>query len=225
MSKVRSEKVTWKDIKLRTFITEGSARDDLAAHVYDVTYGSLKPCEDNLVIIDDSIVRGTTLKKSILHILDRLHPKKIVIVSSAPQIRYPDYYGIDMPSLEEFCVFRAVISLINDHHMEHLIRKTYEACKAELLKPNAEMVNHVKDVYKPFTVEEINKKLVEMLRPHDMVAPVEIVFQTLEGLHKAIPDNKGDWYFSGNYPTPGGTKLCNQAFVNYVEHSLNKKLS
>ena len=225
MSKVRSEKVTWKDIKLRTFITEGSARDDLAAHVYDVTYGSLKPCEDNLVIIDDSIVRGTTLKKSILHILDRLHPKKIVIVSSAPQIRYPDYYGIDMPSLEEFCVFRAVISLIHDHHMEHLIRKTYEACKAELLKPKAEMVNHVKDVYKPFTVEEINKKLVEMLRPHDMVAPVEIVFQTLEGLHKAIPDNKGDWYFSGNYPTPGGTKLCNQAFVNYVEHSLNEKLS
>lgn len=225
MSKVRSEKVTWKDVKLRTFITEGSARDDLAAHVYDVTYGSLNLGEDNLVIIDDSIVRGTTLKKSILHILDRLHPKKIVIVSSAPQIRYPDYYGIDMPRLEEFCVFRAVISLIHDRNMEQLIHDTYAACKAELQKPKAQMVNHVQDIYKPFTVEEINQKLIEMLRPKDMVAPVEIVFQSLEGLHKAIPNNQGDWYFSGNYPTPGGTKLCNQAFVNYFENSYNENLS
>ena len=223
MSKVRSEKVSWKDIKLRTFITEGSARDDLAAHVYDVTYGSLNPGEDNLVIIDDSIVRGTTLKKSILHILDRLHPKKIVIVSSAPQIRYPDYYGIDMPRLEEFCVFRAVMSLIHDRNMEYLVHETYKACKEELQKPKATMVNHVQDIYKPFTVKEINEKLVEMLRPHDMVAPVEIVFQSLEGLHKAIPHNEGDWYFSGNYPTPGGTRLCNQAFVNYVEQSFDKK--
>lgn len=215
---VRSEKVAWKDIKLRTFITEGTARNDLAAHVYDVTYGSIEPYKDNLVIIDDSIVRGTTLKESILHILDRLHPKKIVIVSSAPQIRYPDYYGIDMPRLEEFCVFRATIALIHDRGMEHLIHDTYKVCKAELEKPTNEMVNHVRDIYQPFTEEEINRKIVEMLKPDDMTTPVDIVYQSLDGLHKAIPENQGDWYFSGYYPTPGGNKMCIKAFINYYEN-------
>jgi len=219
---VRSEKVAWKDIKLRTFITEGTARDDLAAHVYDITYGSIEPYKDNLVIIDDSIVRGTTLKKSILHILDRLHPKKIVIVSSAPQIRYPDYYGIDMPSLEEFCVFRATIALIHDRGMEQLIHDTYKACKAELEKPLKEMHNRVRDIYKPFTVEEINRKIVEMLKPDDMKTPVDIVYQSLDGLHRAIPENRGDWYFSGHYPTPGGKRMCIQAFINYYESVYGK---
>lgn len=213
---VRSEKVAWKDIKLRTFITEGSARNDLAAHVYDVTYGSIRPHEDNLVIIDDSIVRGTTLRESILHILDRLHPKKIVMVSSAPQIRYPDYYGIDMPRLEEFCVFRATIALLRERGMERVIREVFEACQAELRKPVAEMHNAVRGIYAPFTAEEINHKLAELLRPRDMATPVEIVFQSIDGLHKAIPENRGDWYFTGHYPTPGGNKLCNIAFINYV---------
>lgn len=213
---VRSEKVAWKDIKLRTFITEGNARNDLASHVYDITYGSVNP-EDNLVIIDDSIVRGTTLKESILHILDRLHPKKIVIVSSAPQIRYPDYYGIDMPRLEEFCVFRATIELLKERGMADRIQKVYADCKVELKKPKTEMDNCVRELYEPFTVEEINRKIVEMLRPAGMATPIELVFQSIEGLRSAIPDHRGTWYFTGHYPTPGGTKLCNQAFVNYVE--------
>lgn len=214
---VRSEKIAWKDIKLRTFISEGSTRNDLASHVYDVTYGSVESGVDNLVVIDDSIVRGTTLKESILKILDRLKPRKIVIVSSAPQIRYPDYYGIDMARLEEFCVFRAAIQLLKDRGMEELIRSVYEACRKELLKPKEEMVNLVKGIYEPFTVEEINHKIVEMLHPDGMTTPVELVFQSIEGLHKAIPGHKGDWYFTGNYPTPGGTRLCLQAFVNYYE--------
>ncbi len=213
---VRSEKVALKDIKLRTFITEGNARNDLAAHVYDITYGSIEPYVDNLVVIDDSIVRGTTLKESILRILNRLHPKKIVVVSSAPQIRYPDYYGIDMPRLEEFCVFRATMALIRERGMEKLIGDVYEACKKELLKPVSEMRNCVREVYAPFTVDEINSKIVEMLRPEGMTTPVELVFQSIDGLHSAIPDNKGDWYFTGHYPTPGGNKLCNQAFINFV---------
>ena len=215
---VRSEKVAWKDIKLRTFITEGSARNDLASHVYDVTYDCLEPHKDNLVIIDDSIVRGTTLKESILRILDRLHPKKIVVVSSAPQIRYPDYYGIDMPRLEEFCVFRATIELIKERGMLKLIDDTYRNCKNEVNKSKGTViVNHVQDIYKPFTVDEINKKIVEMLRPEGMTTPVELVYQSLEGLHNAIPEHKGDWYFTGNYPTPGGMRLVNQAFVNFYE--------
>lgn len=215
---VRSEKIAWKDIKLRTFISEGSTRNDLASHVYDVTYGSVEPGVDNLVIIDDSIVRGTTLKESILKILDRLEPKKIVIVSSAPQIRYPDYYGIDMARLEEFCVFRATIQLLKDRGMEELIRSVYADCKKELQKKkSSEMVNHVRKIYEPFTVDDINKQIVEMLRPEGMTTPVELVFQTIEGLHKAIPEHTGDWYFTGNYPTPGGTKLCLKAFVNYYE--------
>ncbi len=215
---VRSEKIAWKDIKLRTFITEGNSRNDLASHVYDVTYGSIEPNVDNLVIIDDSIVRGTTLKESILRILDRLHPKKIVIVSSAPQIRYPDYYGIDMARLEEFCVFRAAIRLLVEQGKTDLIKSTYEACKAELQKPKEEQTNPVRAIYKPFTTEDINNKIVEMLRPEGMTTPIQLVYQSLEGLHEAIPDHKGDWYFTGHYPTPGGTKLCNQAFVNYYEN-------
>lgn len=214
---VRSEKVAIKDIKLRTFITEGASRNDLAAHVYDVTYGSLVPYVDNLVIIDDSIVRGTTLKESILKILDRLHPKKIIIVSSSPQIRYPDYYGIDMPNLEEFCVFRATIELLKDHGMCQQLEDTYNKCKEEILKPKSEMRNCVCDIYKPFTVDEINKKIVEMLRPEGMKTPVELVYQSIEGLHTAIPNHKGDWYFTGNYPTPGGVRLVNMAFIRFYE--------
>lgn len=214
---VRSEKVAIKDIKLRTFITEGASRNDLAAHVYDVTYGSLVPYVDNLVIIDDSIVRGTTLKESILKILDRLHPKKIIIVSSSPQIRYPDYYGIDMPNLEEFCVFRATIELLKDLGMCQLLEDTYNKCKEEILKPKSEMRNCVCDIYKPFTVDEINKKIVEMLRPEGMKTPVELVYQSIEGLHTAIPNHKGDWYFTGNYPTPGGVRLVNMAFIRFYE--------
>ena len=219
---VRSEKVACKDIKLRTFITEGNSRNDLASHVYDVTYESIVPYEDNLVIIDDSIVRGTTLKKSILRILDRLHPKKIVVVSSAPQIRYPDYYGIDMPRLEEFCVFRATIELLKERNLLNILDETYEHCKAELQKSKEDMENAVRAVYEPFTVEEINRKIVEMLTPEGMTTPVEIVFQSIEGLHTAIPNHRGDWYFTGHYPTPGGTRLCNQAFINYYE-LINKK--
>ena len=215
---VRSEKVAIKDIKLRTFIAEGNSRNDLASHVYDITYGSITPYKDNLVVIDDSIVRGTTLKKSILRILDRLHPKKIVVVSSAPQIRYPDYYGIDMPRLEEFCVFRATIALLEERNMRHIIYNVYNDCVNELKKDVNEMTNCVRAIYEPFTVEEINKKIVEMLRPEGVTTPIDLVFQSIEGLHVAIPHHKGDWYFTGHYPTPGGTKLCNQAFVNFVHH-------
>jgi len=214
---VRSEKVAWKDIKLRTFITEDSSRNDLASHVYDITYESLTPHVDNLVIIDDSIVRGTTLKESILRILDRLHPKKIVIVSSAPQIRYPDYYGIDMARLEEFCVFRATINLLKEKNMHHIIDRTYHNCLQELKKPKEQMRNCVRDIYEPFNIDEINQKVVEMLRPEGVTTPIEFVFQSIEGLHQAIPNHRGDWYFTGHYPTCGGTKLCNQAFVNYIE--------
>ena len=214
---VRMEKVAWKDIKLRTFITEGNSRNDLASHVYDITYGSVEPYQDNLVVIDDSIVRGTTLKESIIRILDRLHPKKMVLVSSAPQIRYPDYYGIDMARLEEFCVFRATMQLLRERGMEQLVQDTYQNCKAELTKPKELMRNCVRDIYKPFTVEEINHKIVDMLRPEGVTTPIEIVFQSVDGLRQAIPHHKGDWYFTGKYPTPGGTRLCNQAFVNYIE--------
>lgn len=220
---IRSEKVAWKDIKLRTFITEGNSRKDLASHVYDISYESIVPYEDNLVIIDDSIVRGTTLKESILRILDRLHPKKIVIVSSAPQIRYPDYYGIDMPRLEEFCVFRATIELIKERKMCALLDEIYSECKKEVVKSSDELiVNAVRKVYSPFSVEEINKKIVEMLRPEGMKTPVDLVYQSIEGLHEAIPNHKGDWYFTGEYPTPGGMRLVNQAFINYYENVYKK---
>ena len=209
---VRIEKVVWKDIKLRTFITEGAERNDLAAHVYDITYGSLQPHEDHLVVIDDSIVRGTTLKESIFKILDRLHPKKIVMVSSSPQIRYPDYYGIDMSRLEELCAFRATVALIKERGLQRLLSDTYRACKIQPLARN-----HVCDIYAPFTVDDINRKIVELLRPEGMCAPIELVFQSIEGLHEACPNHPGDWYFTGQYPTPGGVHLVNQAFVNYME--------
>ena len=216
---VRTEKVVWKDIKLRTFIADNSERNDLAAHVYDISYGSLKPYEDNLVIIDDSIVRGTTLKESIFKILDRLNPKKIVMVSSSPQIRYPDYYGIDMSHLEELCAFRAASALIKDRGMQKLIADTYKACKY-----SPASLNHVRNIYAPFTVEEINDKIVEMLHPEGMQAPIELVYQSIEGLHKACPNHPGDWYFTGHYPTPGGIRMVNQAFVNYVEQVLKLQL-
>lgn len=215
--RIRSEKVAIKDIKLRTFIAEGNTRNDLAAHVYDITYGSLVPYHDNLVIIDDSIVRGTTLKQSIISILDRLHPKKIVIVSSSPQVRYPDYYGIDMASMEQFIAFKAAIALLEERGMQHVIEDAYRKSKAQLRLPKEEMKNYVKDIYAPFTPEEISEKMVALLTPAGTQAKVEIVYQTLDGLHEACPDNLGDWYFSGDYPTPGGVKLVNQAFIDYVE--------
>lgn len=211
-SGIRIEKVVWKDIKLRTFIIEGTERNDLAAHVYDVTYGSLRPHEDNLVIIDDSIVRGTTLKESIFKILDRLHPKKIVMVSSSPQIRYPDYYGIDMSHLEELCAFRAAIALIEERGMRQLLDDTYRACIDDSVGEN-----HVRSVYAPFSVEEINRKIVEMLRPEGVEVPIELVFQSIDGLHRACPDHPGDWYFTGHYPTAGGTRMVNRAFIDYME--------
>ena len=219
---VRTEKVVWKDIKLRTFISTNTERNDLAAHVYDISYGSLTPNVDNLVVIDDSIVRGTTLKESIFKILDRLHPKKIVMVSSSPQIRYPDYYGIDMARLEEFCAYRATMALIEERGMWQLVNDTYMACKRELQKPKEEIHNCVRAVYAPFTVEEINNKIVEMLRPANMQAPIELVFQSIEGLHEACPNHPGDWYFTGHYPTPGGNRLVNQAFINYVDNVAKK---
>ena len=216
---VRTEKVVWKDIKLRTFISEGNERNDLAAHVYDITYGSVGAGKDNLVIIDDSIVRGTTLKESILKILDRLHPKKIVMVSSSPQIRYPDYYGIDMSHLEELCAFRAAIALIKERGMQQLIAETYNLCKTSPLA-----ANHVRRIYAPFSIDELNRKIVELLRPKDMHTPVELVFQSIEGLHNACPNHPGDWYFTGHYPTPGGIRLVNNAFVHYVEDILKLQL-
>ena len=213
---VRTEKVAWKDIKLRTFITEAGARNDLAAHVYDITYGCLRPHVDNLVIIDDSIVRGTTLKESIFKILDRLHPKKIVMVSSSPQVRYPDFYGIDMARLEELCAFRAAITLLEERGMEEVIEETYNKCKE-----GGEAESPVRAIYEPFTVEEINNKMVELLRPADMQTPIELVFQSIEGLHSACPYHHGDWYFTGHYPTPGGIRRVNEAFVEWYENRQN----
>lgn len=216
--RIRSEKVAIKDIKLRTFIAEGNSRNDLAAHVYDITYGSLVPYQDNLVIIDDSIVRGTTLKQSIIKILDRLHPKKIVIVSSSPQVRYPDYYGIDMAKMSEFIAFRAAMELLEDRGMRDVIERAYKKSKVQEHLPKEKMVNYVKEIYEPFTDVEISNKMVEMLTKGEGIhAKVEIVYQTLEGLHAACPDHTGDWYFSGDYPTPGGVRQLNQAFINYIE--------
>lgn len=215
--RIRSEKVAIKDIKLRTFIAEGNSRNDLAAHVYDITYGSLVPYVDNLVVIDDSIVRGTTLKQSIIKILDRLHPKKIVIVSSSPQVRYPDYYGIDMAKMSEFIAFKAAIELLRERDMRDVIERAYKKSKDQVGLPKEQMVNYVKEIYAPFTDEEISAKMVELLTPKGTKAKVEIVYQPLEGLHEACPNHLGDWYFSGNYPTPGGVKMVNQAFINYIE--------
>lgn len=215
--RIRQEKVAIKDIKLRTFITEGSSRDDLAAHVYDITYGSIRPYTDNLVVIDDSIVRGTTLRQSIINILDRLHPKRIVIVSSSPQIRYPDCYGIDMNRMEEFIAFRAAIALLKDRGMQEVIDRVYHLCKEQENLPKEKVVNYVKDIYKPFTAEEISDMTARLLTPEGTQAEVRIVFQSLEGLHKACPNHPGDWYFSGDYPTPGGNKTVNKAFIKYYE--------
>lgn len=215
--KVRTEKVVLKDIKLRTFITESNSRNDLAAHVYDITYGSLVPQVDNLVVIDDSIVRGTTLRESIIRILDRLHPKKIVIVSSSPQVRYPDYYGIDMSKIEEFIAFRAAIELLKEKNKEQIIYRVYQKCKAQVHLPKNQIQNYVKEIYAPFTDEDISRKIVEMLRAPGVTSDIEIVYQSIVGLHRACPNHPGDWYFSGNYPTPGGVRLLNQAFINFIE--------
>ena len=217
----RIEKIAIKDAKLRTFITQDNSRNDLVTHVYDITYGSVYPT-DNLVIIDDSIVRGTTLKQSILRILDRLNPKKIVVVSSAPQIRYLDCYGIDMAKLGDFIAFQAAIALLKEQGKENVIEETYQKCKAQENLPATEMVNNVKDIYAPFTAEEVSKKISQLLTPENINAEVEIVFQTIEGLHHACPDHTGDWYFTGNYPTPGGNKVINRAFIYYYE-GINKR--
>lgn len=221
--RVRKEKIAIKDIKLRTFIAEGKSRNELAAHVYDVTYGQVKNDVDNLVIIDDSIVRGTTLKQSIVRILDRLHPKRIVVVSSSPQVRYPDYYGIDMSRMAEFCAFRAAIALIQERGMSDLITSIYKKCKAQEDWKKEDVVNYVKEIYAPFTDEEISDKIAEMITGPEIKAEVKLVYQSIEGLHNAIPNHPGDWYFSGNYPTPGGNKMVNQAFINWYEGNPDKR--
>ena len=215
--RIRSEKVAWKDIKMRTFIAEGNSRNDLAAHVYDITYGSVRPNVDNLVVIDDSIVRGTTLRESIIRIMDRLHPRRIVVVSSSPQVRFPDYYGIDMARMEEFIAFRAAIALHKDRGIEYRLEDIYKRCKAQENLPKEQVVNYVREVYDPFTPEEISEKMAEILRPDGVTTEIHIVYQSLEGLHLACPHSPGDWYFSGNYPTPGGNKRVTEAYIDYYE--------
>jgi amidophosphoribosyltransferase len=215
--RARIEKIAIKDAKLRTFITQDDSRDDLVAHVYDITYGSVRPGTDNLIVIDDSIVRGTTLKQSILRILDRLSPKKIVVVSSAPQIRYPDCYGIDMAKMGDFIAFEAAIQLLRDRKMDSVIKEVYEKCLEQVNLPKEQVRNFVKEIYAPFSNEEISAKIAELLTPPTIKAEVEIVFQTVENLHIACPDHLGDWYFTGDYPTPGGNKVVNKAFINWVE--------
>lgn len=216
-SRPRVEKIAVKDIKLRTFISQDKGRDDLVGHVYDITYGTLKEGEDNLVVIDDSIVRGTTLRESILRILDRLNPKRVVVVSSSPQIRYPDCYGIDMAKLADFVAFRAAIELLKETGQESVINTVYKNCKAQQNLPKEEMVNYVKDIYRPFSPEQISDKISELLTPRGMKADVKIVFQTIENLHEACPNDNGDWYFTGNYPTPGGNKVVTNSFINFIE--------
>ena len=213
----RIEKIAVKDIKLRTFITQDTQRDDLVGHVYDVAYGIVKRGRDNLVVLDDSIVRGTTLKKSIIRILDRLGPKKIIIASSAPQIRYPDCYGIDMAKLSDFIAFRAAIALLNDTHQEEVINRVYKLCKEQENIPKEQVVNHVKEIYRPFTARQISAKIAEMLTENDIRSEIQIIYQTIEDLHEALPNDKGDWYFTGDYPTPGGNKVVNKSFINYIE--------
>lgn len=215
-TRMRVDKVAWKDVKLRTFITQDDSRDDLVSHVYDVTYGIVNP-SDNLVVMDDSIVRGTTLRQSILRILDRLEPKKIIVVSSAPQIRYPDCYGIDMAKMGDFIAFRAAIELLKETKQHKLIQDTYEKCLAQVQLPDEQVRNYVKDIYAPFTPEQISAKCAELLKPVDLNAEVQIIFQTIEDLHASCPENLGDWYFTGDYPTPGGNRVVNKAFINFVE--------
>lgn len=214
--RVRKEKVALKDIKLRTFIAEGSTRDDLAAHVYDITYGSVHP-GDNLVVIDDSIVRGTTLRQSILRILDRLHPRKLVVVSSSPQVRFPDCYGIDMSRMAEFIAFKAAMALLEERGMRYVADSVYRKCKEQDSLPKEKIKNYVKEIYAPFTDEEVSAKIAELLRPEGLRAEVEIVYQPVAEMHKAIPGHPGDWYFTGDYPTPGGNRMVNRAFINYYE--------
>jgi amidophosphoribosyltransferase len=215
--RLRFEKIAIKDAKLRTFITQDDSRDDMVAHVYDITYGTVKPKEDNLIVIDDSIVRGTTLRQSILKILDRLDPKRIVVVSSAPQIRYPDCYGIDMAIMGNFIAFEAAIHLLKESGRQQIIDDVYLKCKNQEDSPKEHIQNYVKEIYSPFTDEDISEKIAQLLKPNDLKAEVKIVYQTVENLHKACPNNTGDWYFTGNYPTPGGNKVVNKAFINYIE--------
>ena len=214
----RIEKIAIKDVKLRTFIADDNSRDDLVAHVYDVTYGVVKPT-DNLVIIDDSIVRGTTLKMSIIKILDRLNPKKIVIVSSAPQIRYPDCYGIDMAKIGDFIAFKATIELLKESNQMHIVDAVYAKCKEQTALGNTESENFVKAIYAPFEDQQISDKVAELIQSDEVTTKVEVIYQTVENLHKACPDHTGDWYFTGNYPTPGGNRVVNAAFINYYEGS------
>ena len=213
----RIEKIAVKDVKARTFITDDTSRDEMVSHVYDITYGSNKPATDTLVVMDDSIVRGTTLQKSILSILDRLNPKRIIIVSSAPQIRYPDCYGIDMSRMYDFIAFRALIALVKERNLSSKMNEVYDRCKTDVNKPAEDAKNHVKDLYNLFTAEEISSKISEIVRPHHIFADVEVIYQCIEDLHLACPQNLGDWYFTGNYPTPGGNKVANKAFINYME--------
>ena len=215
--RARIEKIAIKDAKLRTFITQDDQRDEMVSSVYDITYGSVKRGKDNLVIIDDSIVRGTTLKQSILKILDRLGSKKIVVVSSAPQIRFPDCYGIDMAIMGDFIAFEAAIQLLKDSKQDHIIQDVYKKCLEQTNLPKEQIKNYVKEIYAPFTNEQVSAKIAELLTPANIQAEVEIVYQTVENLHKACPKNLGDWYFTGDYPTPGGNKVVNKAFMNYVE--------
>jgi amidophosphoribosyltransferase len=217
-SSLRIEDIAVKDIKLRTFITQENSLNDLAGHVYDVTYGIIKEGVDNLVVIDDSIVRGTTLRQSIIRILDRLGPKKIIIASSAPQIRYPDCYGIDMTKLSEFVAFKAAIELLHETRKEYIINEVYKNAKAQEQKPKEKIVNYVKNIYKPFTAQQISEKISEIVTPHGINSKIEIIYQSIEDLHTAIPNNRGDWYFTGNYPTPGGNKVVNRSFINYIEN-------
>ena len=219
--KLRTEKIAIKDVKLRTFITEDSSRDDLVAHVYDVTYGVVKE-SDNLVIIDDSIVRGTTLKKSIIKMLSRLNPKKIVVVSSAPQIRYPDCYGIDMAKLQDFIAFRAAIDLLKENGKEEIINQVYEKCVSQVDFEDVDVINYVKEIYEPFTDEEISNKIAELLKDETIKPEVSVIYQKVSDLHKACPKNLGDWYFTGDYPTVGGNRVVNRAFINYVEGNLKR---
>jgi len=215
--KIRQEKIAIKDVKLRTFITEDANRNEMVQHVYDITYGTVKKDEDTLVVIDDSIVRGTTLKESIIRMLSRLSPKKIIVVSSAPQIRYPDCYGIDMSKMGDFIAFKAAIALLEERGMTNVIDETYQKIKALEESNSLNTENAVKDIYKPFTPEEISDKIAQLITPSNVNIPVEVIYQTVEDLHECCPTNTGDWYFTGNYPTPGGNKVCNKAFVNYVE--------
>ena len=215
--KIRFEKIAIKDVKLRTFITEDSSRNEMVQHVYDITYGTVRKNEDTLVIIDDSIVRGTTLKESIVRMLSRLSPKKIIIVSSAPQIRYPDCYGIDMSKLKDFVAFRAAIELLYERNQENLLTDLLEKCKALQHNNQLHTINVVQEIYKPFSLKELSAKIAELITPKDIDTPIQVIYQTIESLHEACPTNTGDWYFTGNYPTPGGNRVCNKAFMNYME--------